>query len=118
MKAYLVVLLFALTACTFPDDLLKLAKCVLSSPTVYEVLPKVIEAVKNGDYFTLLQLALTEVPVIKDEVLECMGEPILKFNCYRDLFLYCQDQCKLGKGSDKWYILNPCINACRKKYYC
>ena len=62
MKAYLFLLLFALTACTFPDDLLKLAKCVLSSPTVYEVLPKVIEAVKNGDYLLFSKLLLQKFP--------------------------------------------------------
>ena len=72
MKAYLFVLLLALTTCAFPDDLVKLAKCVLQSPTVWKVVPKVIEAVKNGDYFTLLQIALAEAPKVKDEVMESL----------------------------------------------
>ena len=113
MKAYLVVLLFALTACAFPDDLLKLAKCVLSSPTVYEVLPKVIEAVKNGDYFTLLQIALTEVPKVKDEVMECMGEPTLKVNCYIPKFGECIIHCP----PDKYPIQREtCLNICEKMF--
>ena len=111
MKAYLVVLLFALTACTFPDDLLKLAKCVLSSPTVYEVLPKVIEAVKNGDYFTLLQIALTEVPKVKDEVMECMGEPVLKMKLA--VFKICISMCE---SSPDAMTKAECKNDCARKY--
>ena len=113
MKAYLFLLLFALTACTFPDDLLKLAKCVLSSPTVYEVLPKVIEAVKNGDYFTLLQIALTEVPKVKDEVMECMDEPILKLTCENIIFA-CLIHCPPRKNYPEEF--ESCIKKCEKSF--
>jgi hypothetical protein len=114
MKAYLVVLLFALTACALPDDLVKVAKCVLASPTVWKVVPKVVEAVKNGDYFTLLQLALTEVPVIKDEVLECMGEPVLKLVCDVGRIAACGADCALA-GGDLWKKA-ACANDCRRKF--
>ena len=114
MKAYLVVLLFALTACALPDDLVKVAKCVLASPTVWKVVPKDVEAVKNGDYVTLLQLALTEVPVIKDEVLECMGEPVLKLVCDVGKVAACGANCALGSG-DLWKKA-ACANDCRRRY--
>ena len=114
MKAYLVVLLFALTACALPDDLVKAAKCVLQSPTVWKVVPKVVEAVKNGDYLALLQLAFTEVPVIKDEVLECMGEPVLKLICDVGKLAVCSGGCALNSG-DLWNKA-ACANSCRRKY--
>ena len=114
MKAFLVVLLFALTTCAFPEDLFKLAKCVLSSQRVFEVLPKVVEAVKNGDYLTLLQLALTEVPVIKDEVLECMGEPVLKFNCDIRLMAPCVISCNLACRD--FVAKKSCADGCSRKY--
>ena len=114
MKAYLVVLLFALTACALPDDLVKVAKCVLESPTVWKVVPKVVEAVKNGDYVTLLQLSFTEVPVIKDEVLECMGEPVLKLVCDVGKVAACGANCALGSG-DLWKKA-ACANDCRRKF--
>ena len=114
MKAYLVVLLFALTACSLPDDLVKVVKCVLSSPTVWKVVPKVVEAVKNGDYFTLLQLVLTEGPVIKDEVLECMGEPVLKLVCDVGKLGVCTGSCALING-DLWKKA-ACANDCRRRY--
>ena len=113
MKAYLVVLLFALTACAFPDDLLKLAKCVLSSPTVYEVLPKVIEAVKNGDYFALLQIALTEVPKVKDEVMECMGEPTLKETCTNQQYILCLILCPPKNYPAQ---RESCFKSCREDF--
>ena len=114
MKAYLVVLLFALTACALPDDLVKAAKCVLQSPTVWKVVPEVVEAVKNGDYLALLQLAFTEVPVIKDEVLECMGEPVLKLVCDMGKLAVCSGGCALNSG-DLWNKA-ACANSCRRKY--
>ena len=114
MKAYLVVLLFALTACSLPDDLVKVAKCILASPTVWKVVPKVVEAVKNGDYLTLLQLALTEVPVIKDEVLECMGEPVLKFNCDIRLMAPCVISCNLACRD--FVAKKSCADGCSRKY--
>ena len=112
MKAYIVVLLFALTACALPDDLVKVGKCLLQSPTVWKVVPKVVEAVKNKDFVTLVQLALTEVPVIKDEVLECMGEPVLKVKCNAVALGICLASCNSG---DLWKKA-ACANDCRRQY--
>ena len=112
MKSYLVVLLFTLTASTFPDDFVKLAKCVLSSQTVYEVVPKVIEAVKNGDYFTLLQIALTEVPKVKEEVMECMDEPTLNMKCDFLELAKCGLQCQFKVVIKR----DLCVSNCKTTY--
>ena len=114
MKAFLVVLLFALTTCVFPDNLVKLAKCVLSSQTVFEVLPKAVEAVKSGDYFTLLQIALTELPKVKEEVMECMDQPVLKVQCDITEFEKCKQKCESKRKQDAWAEA-ACLNDCRRK---
>ena len=54
MKAVLVVLLFALTACALHGDLLKLAQCVVRSPSALELLPKVVYTVKSKDSASLV----------------------------------------------------------------
>ena len=111
MKAFLVVLLFTLTTCSFPDDLVKLGKCILSSQTVFEVLPKVVEAVKSGEYFTLLQIAVSELPKVKEEVMECMDKPVLKgINNNVNKYEECVKKCK-STSSDAW-ARAACIRDC------
>ena len=114
MKSFLVVLLFTLTTCAFPADLVKLAKCVLSSQTVFEVLPKVVETVKSGDYFTLLQIALSELPKVKEEVMECMDQPVLKVQYNVNEYEECVKKCK-SSSSDNWYR-GACIRDCSISY--
>ena len=111
MKAYLVVLLFALTACSFPD-LEKLFLCVIKNPTIPEVLPKVVEAIKNKDISALISLAITNFPKIKKEIIECLDEPVLKGCDYLKL-ADCIADC--GEKGDTW-ARAACCNQCRKKF--
>ena len=115
MKAYLVVLLFALTACSFPD-LEKLFTCVIKSPTIAADLQKVVEAIKNKDINSLITLFFTEFPKIKKEIIECLDEPVLK-GCHRLKTLECLNNCLKSLVRDKNIKEgNTCISNCRKNF--
>jgi hypothetical protein len=112
MKAVLVVLLFALTACALPGDLLKLAQCVVRSPSALELLPKVVDAVKSKDFGSLVTLALSQFPKVKAEVMDCMAEPVLK-GCDLLHLASCGVDC--GNKGDGW-ARAACLNDCRRRF--
>ena len=113
MKAFLVILLFALTACALPGDLLKLAQCVVRSPSALELLPKVVDAVKSKDFASLVSLALAQFPKVKAEVMDCMAEPTLK-GCLYPALLDCKQYC--SNNSDKVSNLVSCVKNCRDRF--
>ena len=88
MKTFLVILLFALTTCEFPAELVKVAKCVVQSQKVKEYLPKLVTAIQDGDVETLLTLGLTAFKEVKEEVKECIDEPVLKYTSCKQIALY------------------------------
>jgi hypothetical protein len=113
MKAYLVILLFAFITCALTDDLEKLAKCVISSPTVSELLPKVLEAVKAKDYSNLVKLALAQLPKLKKELMGCISEPTLKVTCDLTKLGACVQGC--NSITDEISKLQ-CLQGCRKLF--
>ena len=79
MKTFLVVLLFALACCNFSSNLKQIAQCLIESQKLRKYLPKLVNAVKTGDYQTLLKEGLSAYQEIKTEVKECYdSEPILR----------------------------------------
>ena len=112
MKAVLVVLLFALTACALPTDLLKLAKCVVRSPSALELLPKVVDAVKSKDFASLVSLALAQFPKVKAEVMDCMAEPALK-GCDLVHLASCGVDCGSKPDAGK---RAACLSDCRRRW--
>ena len=113
MKAYLAVLLFAFITCALTDDLEKLAKCVVSSPTVSELLPKVLEAVKAKDSSKLVQLALAQLPKLKKELMECISEPTLKVTCDLTKLSACVQGCNSVTSEISKL---ECLQGCRKLF--
>ena len=111
MKAILVILLIALASSEFPEDLIKIGKCLLESDAVRALIPKVLEAVRTGDFLSLLPTLLESLPELKTEVMECLnGEPILKaqipdFQCET-----CESDCPPVFGRKE------CLRLCNK--YC
>ena len=112
MKAVLVVLLFALTACALPTDLLKLAQCVVRSPSALELLPKVVDAVKSKDFASLVSLALAQFPKVKAEVMDCMAEPALK-GCDLVHLASCGVDCGSKPDAGK---RAACLSDCRRRW--
>ena len=112
MKAFLVILLLALTTSKFQDDIINIAQCVLKSEKIKEeVLPKVISALKNGDFASLISIVLESFPKIKEEIMECLySEPVLKYTC-KNLKLYqvCSNKCD-------WLHDPQCDLNCQKKF--
>ena len=79
MRTFLVVLLFALASCNFSSNLKQIAQCLVESQKLREYLPKLVNAIKTGDYQTLLKEGLLAYKEIKSEVRECFfSEPILR----------------------------------------
>ena len=75
MKAFLVVLLLALAACDgIPERIIEIAKCIIQSPTIREVLPEIIAAVVEKDYMKIVTIVIGAFPKIKDEVVACLNK--------------------------------------------
>ena len=74
MKAVLVVLLIAAIACGLPEEFFKIAKCILESPTIWEIFPKIVEAIVNKDYMSIVTIVLAAFAKIKKEVEECLAK--------------------------------------------
>ena len=111
MKAILIILLIAVASSDFPEDLIKIAKCLLQSETLRGLIPKVIEAIITGDYLSLFSAVIQSFPKIKAEVLECIAdEPILKVSlkCYRDCGNFC-----LAQGNSNYYCGIYCLDYCQ-----
>ena len=114
MKAILIILLIAVASSDFPEDLIKIAKCLLQSETLRGLIPKVIEDIKTGDYMSLVLDVIQSFPKIKAEVLECLtNEPILKFSfkCYNT----CMDLCKTSNKLMRICVAD-CIDLCKDNY--
>ena len=113
MKAFLVILLLALATSKFPDDIIELVQCVLKNEKIKEVVPKVLVALKNGDFASPISIAFTSFPQIKKEIEECMySEPVLEASTCLQLKLYqvCSRQC------GDWRKDPQCDLDCQKKY--
>ena len=107
MRTFLVVLLFALASCNFSQNLKQIAQCLVESQKLREYLPKLVNAIKTGDYQTLLKEGLLAYQEIKSEVKDCFfSEPILKFDCkHVILFNLCINGCgPIG--------FNECYDSC------
>ena len=117
MKAFLVVLLLAIVSCKFPDDLIQMAKCAIKSETAKGLLPKVLEAIKTGEYLSLIQTLIVEFPKVKEEVKECVeSEQVLKSEtliCDHKAFHPCVDSCRLNKDRN---ATDKCIDKCISKH--
>ena len=98
MRTFLVVLLFALASCNFSSNLKQIAQCLVESQKLREYLPKLVKAIKTGDYQTLLKEGLLAYKEIKSEVRECFfSEPILRGGDCKHVILFsiCLDGCPL-----------------------
>ena len=117
MKAFLVVLLLSIVSCKFPDDLIQVAKCAIKSETAKGLLPKVLEAIKTGEYLSLVQTLIVEFPKVKEEVKECVeSEQVLKSEtliCDHKAFHPCVDSCRLNKDRN---ATDKCIDKCISKH--
>ena len=85
MKTILLILLFALACSKFPEDIIEIAKCLIKSEALRGLIPKVIEAIKNKDYMSIVFAIIQAFPQIKEEVMNCLNpEPVLKLDtsCY------------------------------------
>ena len=113
MKALLLTIVY----CKFPDDLIQVAKCVLKSETAKGLLPKVLEAIKTGNYLSLVQTLIVEFPKVKEEVKECLeSEQVLKsvtLICDHKAFHPCLDNCKLLKDRQQY---SKCLDKCKSKH--
>ena len=95
-----------------------MAKCTIKSETAKGLLPKVLEAIKTGNYLSLVQTLIVEFPKVKEEVKECLeSEPVLKtklYDCDGTIpYTRCMDKCKIIIYRPKYY---ECTDICKNKY--
>ena len=111
MRALLLLFLFALVACDFEQKVFKYASCAFKSEKLRENIPKVIEALKAGDFSKILSIGLTSFPEVKKEILDCVNdEPVLGLNCKNAFsFAACSRGCPYN-------VRNQCMQNCYKKY--
>ena len=97
MRSLLLIFLFALVACNFEQNVFNFASCALKSEKLRENLPKVIEALKTGDFSKILSICLAAFAEVKKDILECVNdEPEL-----------------LAPTCKKGVRYTVCCNACR-----
>ena len=110
MRSLLLLFLFALVACDFEKKVLKFASCAFESKKLRENLPKVIEALKAGDFSKILSIGLSSFVEIKNEILDCVNdEPVLSASDCKNSIMYmaCIKGCPfLGRKK----CLNDCWN--------
>ena len=101
MRSLLLIFLFTLVACDFEQNVINFASCALKSKKLRENLPKVIEALKTGDFSEILSIGLTAFAEVKKEILECVNddEPeLLAPECQYSLrYSVCCNVCKVTK---------------------
>ena len=113
MRTFLVVLLFALASCNFSSNLKQIAQCLIESQKLREYLPKLVKAIKAGDYQTLLKEGLSAYQEIKTEVKECYdSEPILRVDDCKHKIVYaiCLNGC------DNILAYKICSQSCYDLY--
>ena len=104
MKAILLILLFAFACSDFPYDIIENVKCLVQSESVQAFIPKVIEAIKTGDYMSLFSAIIAEFPQLQADVMKCLAdEPVLKYE------RTCLANCKLISDLNK---RQNCIKHC------
>lgn len=81
MKTLLLVLLLAVTSCTFNGDFLNIAKCLFQNKKLKENLPKFVEDFKSGDFMNIFKTGISIFSDVKLEVELCLKEPLLKDSC-------------------------------------
>ena len=112
MRSLLLLFLFALVACDFEQKVLKFATCAFESKKLRENLPKVIEALKAGDFSKILSIGLSSFSEVKKEILDCVNdEPVLSASDCKNSIMYmaCVNACPfLGRKS--------CLDACWKTW--
>ena len=112
MRALLLIFLFALVACNFEHEVLKFASCAFKSEKLRENIPKVIEAVKTGDFEKILSVGLASFSEVKRDIFECVNnEPeLLDKPCKNTLMaMACYNTCPIfGRAK--------CVMECTKKY--
>ena len=74
MRSLLLIFLFTLVACDFEQNVFNFASCALKSEKLRENLPKVIEALKTGDFSKILSIGLAAFAEVKKEILECVND--------------------------------------------
>ena len=95
MKVFLIILLFALTTSKFPDELIEIGKCVFKSEKVRELIPQVLEAIRNKDFLSLFSTVVQSFPQLKDEIMECLSpEPVLGIKYEVECFNKCVENYK------------------------
>ena len=102
MRALLLIFLFALVACDFEQNIFNFASCALKSEKLRENIPKVIEALKTGDFSEILSIGLAAFAEVKKDILECVNdEPeLLAPTCKYGLrYSICCNACKITKRS-------------------
>ena len=99
MRSLLLIFLFTLVACDFEQNVFNFASCALKSEKLRENLPKVIEALKTGDFSEILSIGLTAFAEVKKEILECVNddEPeLLAPNCKNPTtYSICCNACRI-----------------------
>ena len=104
MKAILLILLFAFACSDFPYDIIENVKCLVQSESLQGFIPKVIEAIKTGDYMSLVRAIIAKVPQLKADVMKCLAdEPVLKYE------RTCLENCKLISDLNK---RKECLKHC------
>ena len=73
MKALLLVLLFAFACSDFPEDIVKIIECLMSSESVQTLLPKIIEAIRTGDYTSLIATLIAALPQLQEDIAKCIA---------------------------------------------
>ena len=111
MRSLLLLFLFALVACDFEQNVLKFASCALKSEKLRVNIPKVIEALKTGDFSNILSIGLTAFSEVKKDILECVNdEPVLESKCPNPFqYTVCVNVCKMINRQ-------PCIQNCYKRW--
>ncbi len=99
MKILLLVLLLAISRCSFPENILDIANCLLKSKKIKENIPKILEVIKSGDISQILFNGLSIFSEVKSEVTSCLSEPTLT-----------------GLYDPTCYP--KCLNECKAKYFC
>ena len=104
MKAILLILLFAFACSDLPYDIIENVKCLVQSESVQAFIPKVIEAIKTGDYMSLFSAIIAEFPQLQADVMKCLAdEPVLKYE------RTCLENCKLISDLNK---RKECLKHC------
>ena len=74
MKAILFVLLLAVIFCETTNDTLDIVTCVLRSDVLFKAVAKIIDAVRTGDFNTILATLLSLYYPVMTEVKKCLGQ--------------------------------------------